>query len=60
MFPRLSHAGDEALGFNEEEQDLPEFYLAESASLDVSHLWQRRFSPVAQDELNWVVGHWAW
>jgi len=36
---------DETSLFDEEEQHSPEYYLTESASLDVSRLRQRRYSP---------------
>jgi hypothetical protein len=49
---------DEASLFDEEEQHPPEYYLAESASLDASRLRQRRYSPKIQGRLDWVKEHW--
>lgn len=49
---------DEASLFNDEERHPPEYYLVESASLDVSRLRQRRYSPKTQGRLDWVKEHW--
>jgi hypothetical protein len=49
---------DEASLFDDEEQRPPEYYLAESAGLDVSRLRQQRYSPKTQGRLDWVKEHW--
>jgi hypothetical protein len=49
---------DEASLFGDEEQRPPEYYLAESAGLDVSRLRQQRYSPKTQERLDWVKEHW--
>jgi hypothetical protein len=49
---------DEAWVFDDEEQRPPEYYLAESADLDVTRLRQRRYRPKTQGRLDWVKEHW--
>jgi hypothetical protein len=60
IFSDRSHDDDidEASLFGDEEEHPPEYYLAESASLDASRLRQRRYSPKTQEQLDWVKEHW--
>lgn len=43
--------------FDDEERHPPEHYLSEAATLDVTRLRQRRYSPRTQGRLDWVREH---
>jgi hypothetical protein len=49
---------DEAWLFDEVEGRLVEYYLNESANLDVARLRQKRYRPRIQGRLDWVKEHW--
>jgi hypothetical protein len=48
---------DEEWLFDDEERHPPEHYLSEAATLDVTRLRQRRYSPRTQGRLDWVREH---